>query len=119
LTQVIRRKPSVFDDAVPQEDPILLQQPSLGLPMVPRSHGQSSSSVVMMAPTAFYQSLETMADNYFMQLVPGLTKQQIQAAALKEFGNLYHELIRRGVCVELFTHEAYHETPDAVFPNNW
>ena len=26
---------------------------------------------------------------------------------------------KAGIQVHLFTHESYHDTPDAVFPNNW
>ena len=44
----------------------------------------------------------------------------LQRQVLKEFSQL-HRIIseQAGVQVHLFTHESYHDTPDACFPNNW
>lgn len=38
---------------------------------------------------------------------------------LQQYADLHSVLVQNGVRVHLFTHEQYHETPDAVFPNNW
>ena len=39
---------------------------------------------------------------------------------LKEFEGLYSELVERaGINVSVFSHSSSHNTPDAVFPNNW
>ena len=44
----------------------------------------------------------------------------IRQTVLKEYAALLHELREvAGVQVRLFSHDASHETPDAIFPNNW
>eukprot|EP00127_Corallochytrium_limacisporum_P001096 Clim_evm7s39 gene=Clim_evmTU7s39 len=80
---------------------------------------QSTNSVLMVAPTAFYQNLETLVDNYFMQGDLNMTKQEIQAAALQEYAVFHQVLTQAGVRILLWDYEAYHDTPDATFVNNW
>ena len=45
---------------------------------------------------------------------------KLQRQVLKEYSELHRVLTEVAkVQVHLFTHEAYHDTPDACFPNNW
>lgn len=48
-----------------------------------------------------------------------LTKQRTRELALAEYSQLYYRLCEAGVHITLFTHQPYHNTPDACFPNNW
>ena len=48
-----------------------------------------------------------------------MTSLEIVEQACTAFAALYSALKSNGVNVKLFHHEAYHDTPDAVFPNNW
>lgn len=46
--------------------------------------------------------------------------ESLQEVVLKEFEGLYSELVERaGISVSVFSHSSSHNTPDAVFPNNW
>eukprot|EP00128_Syssomonas_multiformis_P005459 Colp12_sorted_trinity150504_noHs@29547 len=88
-------------------------------PLTPNPGAQSTNTILMIAPTSFYQNLQTLADNYFMRANQKLTKQEIQHSALQQYAKLQSVLKGAGVQVLLFNHEAFHDTPDAVFPNNW
>eukprot|EP00002_Diphylleia_rotans_P014334 TRINITY_DN278_c0_g3_i3.p1 TRINITY_DN278_c0_g3~~TRINITY_DN278_c0_g3_i3.p1 ORF type:complete len:532 (+),score=113.82 TRINITY_DN278_c0_g3_i3:49-1644(+) len=87
---------------------------------------QSTNHVLMVAPTAFEPNIQAQQDNYFMAKAGDgntpmeLTKENISRRALQEFACLHSAVTERaGVHVHLFTHEPHHDTPDAVFPNNW
>jgi len=84
---------------------------------------QSSQHLLMVAPTAFEPNLLAAEDNYFMEKPVDVDTQSLQQKVLTEFEGLYEKLTARdhGVMatVHLFTHEPYHDTPDACFPNNW
>eukprot|EP00997_Jenningsia_sp_PLL12_P000896 NODE_113_length_2492_cov_63.191158_g101_i0.p1 GENE.NODE_113_length_2492_cov_63.191158_g101_i0~~NODE_113_length_2492_cov_63.191158_g101_i0.p1 ORF type:complete len:444 (-),score=122.93 NODE_113_length_2492_cov_63.191158_g101_i0:136-1467(-) len=82
---------------------------------------QTTNWVLLMAPTYFAQNPETLQDNAFMQTKAAMTMTSLEIveSACNSFANLYTLLIQNGVHVKLFHHESYHDTPDAVFPNNW
>jgi len=82
---------------------------------------QSTNTVLMVAPTCFSYNIETAIDNAFMKNTPlsDLSSIDLQKKVLQEFSSLHLALTQSGVHVQLFTHETYHQTPDAVFPNNW
>mmetsp|Transcript_39096 Transcript_39096/g.63357 ORF Transcript_39096/g.63357 Transcript_39096/m.63357 type:complete len:373 (+) Transcript_39096:105-1223(+) len=84
---------------------------------------QSTNHVLMVAPTAFESNIAAAVDNHFMAgSTDGIAASgaELQRKVLQEFSVL-HALIsqKAKVQVHLFTHEAHHDTPDAVFPNNW
>lgn len=94
---------------------------------------QSTNHVLACAPTAFSYNVGAATDNHFMNEVtkglatPGQTDSEdiamkLRRQVLTEFGNLHAKLIDRrdgvGAHVHLFTHEDWHHTPDACFPNN-
>jgi len=83
---------------------------------------QTTDTVLMIAPTCFSYNIETAMDNAFMKAITKFTKLtviELQRKVLQEFSSLHLALTQAGVRVHLFTHESYHQTPDAVFPNNW
>jgi len=79
---------------------------------------QTTHTVLMVAPVGFQTNIETFQDNYFMQKVMS-SALEIEKKALLEFSGLLKELYRAGVKVFLQCSERFHNTPDAVFPNNW
>jgi len=82
---------------------------------------QTTNWVLVVAPTYFAQNPETFQDNAFMQskAAQTMTSLEIVEEACTAFSRLYTALKTNGVNVKLFHHESYHDTPDAVFPNNW
>lgn len=104
-------------------------------PVRPDPHAQSTQRIIMIVPIGFQRNVETALDNYFMQdsshtlseterasRVPPRTQTRIISylgAALDEFSMLHLALTKAGVEVVLFSSERAHNTPDAIFPNNW
>lgn len=96
-----------------------------GYKPIPRQ--QSTNHVLACAPTAFSFNEGAAIDNHFMNALPLETRQGDGGVALRrkvltEFANLHARLVDRkdgaGALVHLFTHEDWHNTPDACFPNN-
>lgn len=92
---------------------------------IPRQ--QSTNHVLACAPTAFSFNEGAAVDNYFMNALPLEVKKGDGGVALRrkvltEFANLHARLVDKkdgaGALVHLFTHEDWHNTPDACFPNN-
>jgi len=84
---------------------------------------QSTNHVFMVAPTAFQSNPDAAEDNYFMSSENIRDPQVLQRKVITEFEDLHSKLTDKvkgaGLSVHLFTHEEHHDTPDAVFPNNW
>ena len=103
------------EDAPPMELMTPDEYPRTAQPV----HDSSSSSVLMVAPTAFAVNEQASADNTFMPAGDGAGATK-RSAVLREFAALHRLLTEElYVNVELFTHDEEHGTPDAVFPNNW
>ena len=123
---------------IPAKDPEDMAL-KLSRPLMPQ---QSTNHVLMVAPTSFIKNSQAAEDNHFMNDIHDpdgtLLHEEAKAVAAKspspehennlrlqrkvlnEFAELHRILVEEvGVQVHLFTHEAYHDTPDAVFPNNW
>lgn len=85
---------------------------------------QSTNHVMACAPTAFDFNQSAASDNHFMCMQDSdLLKQPhlLRRRVLDEFAGLHQMLVDKssvGACVHLFTHEDWHNTPDACFPNN-
>lgn len=85
---------------------------------------QSTNHVLACAPTAFSYNLSAAADNHFMidQDLQSVDGMPLRRKVLTEFAALHAKLTDRrdgvGAQVHLFTHEDWHNTPDACFPNN-
>lgn len=93
-----------------------------GLKPIPAQ--QSTNHVLACAPTAFEFNRSAAADNHFMTEADLAVVDQpsLRRRVLTEFAGLHAALIDRndgvGALVHLFTHEDWHNTPDACFPNN-
>ena len=83
------------------------------------ARAQSSNTCVMVAPNAFGSNAQAARDNHFMGSTGTMTAREVRESALAEFKGLYQGLRDIGVRVHLFAHDLKHNTPDAVFPNNW
>ena len=83
----------------------------------------------MFSPTAFESNEESMSDNHFMAASGGADASDLSPAdahdALPKRVVAEHQglvaVLRDeiGATVHLFDHTEEHDTPDAVFPNNW
>lgn len=82
---------------------------------------QSTNQVLMVAPTAFGFNAEAAADNAFMHEVEDKEGcRDVRSRAIQEHAGLVHVLREQaGIRVRLLSHTEAHNTPDAVFPNNW
>ncbi len=80
---------------------------------------QAPPAVVMVRPQRFHPNPQTAADNAFQGSGAGQTADQLASAAWHESGAAAEALRAAGVRVHLFEDDGAHDTPDAVFPNNW
>ncbi|MBL6604159.1 MAG: amidinotransferase, partial [Cryomorphaceae bacterium] len=71
----------------------------------------------MISPEKFRANEFTMDDNVFQSKKVADSKVSIQA--LEEFEKLKNTISDNGVSVYSIKDESIHDTPDAVFPNNW
>ena len=81
---------------------------------------QSTTEVLMVAPTAFRFNALAAEDNAFMNVEQEDATQSIRSQVLREYAKLYSELAdSAGVTIRLFQHGEKHNAPDSCFPNNW
>lgn len=80
---------------------------------------QSSSNVFMIRPSSFRMNDETATNNHYQKALEGRSEFSIIENAQAEFDGLVKTLISAGIEVIVFEENADHDTPDAVFPNNW
>jgi hypothetical protein len=75
---------------------------------------QSTSSILMVRPSAFSYNAETATDNRFQ-----VGNAPPQTGALARFDAMVEELRKAGVDVYVWEEPDGSQCPDAVFPNNW
>lgn len=80
---------------------------------------QSTNSVFMVRPHSFRKNEETATNNHYQQDLTQASAQEIIERAQAEFDGLVGQLRDQGVEVIVFDEAEPHETPDALFPNNW
>lgn len=81
------------------------------------SDPQCAADVLMIRPASFCANPQTAASNAFqsrLTMVPDAQKH-----ALAEFNGLVQVLRSADVGVHVFDEASAHQTPDALFPNNW
>ena len=76
-----------------------------------------TSNILMISPEKFRANEFTMDDNVFQSRKVVDSKVSIQA--IEEFEKLKNTISDNGVSVYSIKDESLHDTPDAVFPNNW
>jgi hypothetical protein len=79
---------------------------------------QAPSAVVMVRPHRFMPNPETAADNSF-QKPTDRPADETATRAHEEVTRAAASLREAGITVHLFDDDGRHNTPDAVFPNNW
>jgi hypothetical protein len=78
------------------------------------------NTVLMVRPIGFGFNAQTAVDNVFQNQLENQPSELIKQNVLAEFDAMKHRLSALGVNVlELGECEDRHQTPDAVFPNNW
>lgn len=80
---------------------------------------QVTSTILMVRPIRFRFNEETAVNNYYQKELDGMTADQIQDLALKEFDDFVDKLRSRGVYVKVIQDTSDPSTPDSIFPNNW
>lgn len=80
---------------------------------------QFTCSLLMIQPVAFRFNEQTAANNYYQKVLKGVTPDQVQSFALKEFNDFVDILESNGVEVVVVKDSLYPSTPDSIFPNNW
>ena len=79
---------------------------------------QSTNTILMIEPIAFYYNAETAKNNYFQEK-PDESKEAAQHQALREFSNFVDKLRYNGINVITAKDTLNPHTPDSIFPNNW
>lgn len=79
---------------------------------------QSTNTILMIEPVAFYFNAETAENNYFQKNTTE-SKEDIQAKALAEFNGMVKLLRDHGIRVITIKDTLEPHTPDSIFPNNW
>jgi hypothetical protein len=79
---------------------------------------QSTPYFMMVRPFSFRSNEETASSNHFQQSTRHRS-QEVTARAQAEFDAFAERLRSHGLKLAIFQDDAYPDTPDAVFPNNW
>ena len=80
---------------------------------------QITSSIMMIRPVAFRFNEQTAVNNYYQQVLEGVTADQMQVQAQNEFDTFVEKLRAKGVEVVVVEDTLEPTTPDSIFPNNW
>lgn len=80
---------------------------------------QSTSSVFMVRPHSFRKNEETATNNHYQRDIAQASPEEIIERAREEFDGFVDQLKAAGIEVVVFDEAEPHETPDALFPNNW
>ena len=76
-----------------------------------------TSNILMISPEKFRANEFTMDDNVFQS--NEVVNTEVSTQAIDEFENLKNTILDSGVSVYSIKDDSSHDTPDAVFPNNW
>ena len=80
---------------------------------------QITNTILMIQPIAFRYNEQTAVNNYYQQVLDGLSTEQIQKNALSEFNTFVDKLRKKGIDVIVVEDTKTPDTPDSIFPNNW
>ena len=80
---------------------------------------QITSSIMMIRPVAFRFNEQTAVNNYYQQVLEGVSADQVQEQAQTEFDTFVTKLRAKGVEVVVVEDTLEPNTPDSIFPNNW
>ena len=84
----------------------------------PAHMNQSTSSVFMVRPHSFRKNEETATNNHYQRDIAQASPEESsnRQRRVRRFGG---QLRAAGIEVVVFDEAEPHETPDALFPNNW
>lgn len=80
---------------------------------------QITNHIMMIQPVGFRYNEQTSINNYFQQIIKGLSPAIAQENALQEFNDFVDKLRAKGVNVIVIQDTKDFDTPDSIFPNNW
>ena len=80
---------------------------------------QITDTILMIEPIAFRYNEQTAVNNYYQQVLDGLSPDQTQKKALSEFNTFVDVLREKGINVIVVKDTLNPDTPDSIFPNNW
>ncbi|NRA11878.1 MAG: hypothetical protein HRT57_07985 [Crocinitomicaceae bacterium] len=80
---------------------------------------QTTSHILMIAPTNFGFNEEAFITNKFQQRPDPSEQSHIQDLVLEEFNSFVKLLSEKGVFVHVYSDVQNSTTPDSIFPNNW
>lgn len=80
---------------------------------------QTTNTILMVRPTSFRANEQTAVNNFYQKGVSGISNDDLQKKAQKEFDAFVGKLRNIGVNVIVFEAKDGLDTPDAHFPNNW
>ena len=80
---------------------------------------QITNTILMIQPVVFRYNEQTAVNNYYQQVLDGLSSDQTQKNALSEFNNFVDKLRSKGIDVVIVEDTKTPDTPDSIFPNNW
>ncbi len=80
---------------------------------------QITNTILMIEPVSFRYNDQTAVNNYYQQILDGLTTDQTQKKALSEFNDFVCVLREKGINVIVVKDTLIPDTPDSIFPNNW
>lgn len=78
-----------------------------------------TDTILMVEPTNFCYNHVAAETNKFQKLAAGLSAEEVQAEALKEFQEMAQRLQEAGIEVNVVRDVENSCTPDSIFPNNW
>ena len=73
----------------------------------------------MVRPHSFRKNEETATNNHYQRDIAQASPEEIIERAQEEFDGFVDQLKAAGIEVVVFDEAEPHETPDALFPNNW
>jgi len=80
---------------------------------------QITNTILMIQPVGFCYNEQTAVNNYYQQVLDGLSTEQTQKNALSEFNTFVDKLRKKGIDVIIVEDTKTPDTPDSIFPNNW
>jgi hypothetical protein len=80
---------------------------------------QITDTLMMIRPVTFHRNEQTAVNNYYQKTLDGLSQEEIQANALREFDEFVSKLRAEDIDIIVFEDTKEPETPDSIFPNNW
>ena len=73
----------------------------------------------MVRPHSFRKNEQTATNNHYQRDIARASPEEIIERAQEEFDGMVAQLEAAGIEVVVFDEAEPHETPDALFPNNW